>query len=71
MFLIFELLMLVGATIAVSRMAEHDRSEGFKWGAITFALCFASLFAPLPFLRMLLAIGVAFILMMSSKKTYY
>ena len=53
-------------------MAEYDRSEGMNWGAITFGVCFVSLFIPsLPFLRTLVAIGLAFILMMTSKKTYY
>lgn len=68
----FEWILIVGATIGVSRMAEEDRSEGFRWGAITFALCLLSvLLVPLPFLRVLLAIGVAFGWMTFGKKTFY
>lgn len=55
----------------MSRMAEQDRLEGTKWGAITFMLCLVSYFIPLPFLRILLAVGLSFVLMMTSKKTYY
>ncbi len=67
----FELILIVAATIAVGRFAEEDRGEGFKWGAITFGLCCASFLIPLPFLRILLACGLAFILMTVMKKTYY
>ncbi len=53
-------------------MAEADRSEGFKWGAITFGLCLLSiLLIPLPAIRILVAIGVAFAWMTLSKKTFY
>jgi len=55
----------------MSRFAESDRSEGLKWGAITFGLCLASFLIPLPFLRILLACGIAFGLMTLGKKTYY
>jgi hypothetical protein len=67
----FELLLSIAAAIAMGRFAEEDRGEGLKWGAITFGLCLASLLIPLPFLRVLLACGVAFGLMMATKKTYY
>ncbi|HEX8833644.1 MAG TPA: hypothetical protein VF719_05560 [Abditibacteriaceae bacterium] len=59
----FELFLIIGATVAMSRLAEEDRGEGFKWGAITFGLCFASFIIPLPFLRVLLACVLSFILM--------
>jgi len=52
-------------------MAEADRGEGFKWGAITFGLCLLSLLIPLPMLRILIAIGVAFAWMAFGKKTFY
>lgn len=63
---------MIGATIGIARMAEADRSEGFKWGAITFGLCLLSiLLIPLPAIRILVAIGVAFAWMTLSKKTFY
>ena len=68
---IFELIGIIAATIAMSRLAETDRGEGFKWGAITFGLCILSLFIPLPFLRILLACGIAFGMMTFGKKTFY
>ena len=70
-FAFFELILLVMAAITFGRMAEQDRSEGLKWGAITAGICLVSFFVPLPFLRMLLAIGIAFVLMTVTKKTYY
>ena len=67
----FELIIIIAAAIAFGRMAEADRSEGLKWGGITLALGLASLLIPMPFLRVLLACGLAFILMTATKKTYY
>ncbi len=67
----FEFIAIIAATIAMSRMAETDRGEGLKWGAITFGLCVASFVIPLPFLRILLACGIAFGLMTFGKKTYF
>jgi hypothetical protein len=67
----FEFILIVAAAIALGRFAETDRNEGLKWGAITFGLCLLSLFIPLPFLRVLLACGLSFVLMTVTKKTYY
>lgn len=67
----YELILIIGAAIAMGRFAESDRHEGLKWGAITFGLCLASLLIPIPFLRVLIACGVSFGLMTFGKKTYY
>ncbi len=67
----FEFILIIAAAVALGRFAETDRGEGLKWGAITFGLCLASLLIPLPFLRVLLACGIAFGLMTFGKKTYY
>ena len=67
----FEWILIIGATIAMARFAEEDRSEGFKWGAITFGLCLLSLAIPLPLLRIGLACVASFVLMTVMKKTYY
>ena len=66
-----EFILAVAAAIAIGRMAEADRSEGAKWGAITFGLCILSFFIPIPFLRIFVAIGIAFGLMTFTKKTFY
>jgi hypothetical protein len=68
---VFEFILVIAAAIAMSRFAEADRGEGLKWGSITFGLCLASFVIPLPFLRILLACGLAFILMTVTKKTFY
>lgn len=70
-FAFFELILLVMAAITFGRMAEQDRGEGLKWGLITAGICLVSFFLPAPFLRMLLAIVIAFVFMTFSKKTYY
>jgi hypothetical protein len=67
----FEIILIVAAAIAIGRLAEADRGEGLKWGAITFALCLVSLAIPLPFLRVGLACGITFAIMTAAKKTYY
>jgi len=69
--IVFQLLLLIAAPIAFGRMAEADRGEGLKWGAITFGLCLLCLFIPLPFLNMLIGLGLSFGLMTMTKKTYY
>ena len=67
----FEILLIIAASIGMGRFGEADRGEGTKWAAITFGLGLASLLIPLPFLRVLLACGLSFVLMTVTKKTYY
>lgn len=65
-------MIVIGAAQAIGRMAEQDRGEGAKWGWITFIVGFASMFIPgIPFLRVLLALGLVFAVMTFGKKTYY
>lgn len=67
----FEFVLSIGAAVAFGKMAESDRGEGLKWAGITLGLCLASFLIPIPFLRVLLACGVAFGLMTMAKKTFY
>jgi hypothetical protein len=69
--LMFELILIIAAAIVIGRFAETDRSEGLKWGAITFGICLVSLLIPLPYLRVLLACGATFFAMTAAKKTFY
>ncbi len=64
----FEIILVIGAVIAMSRIADADTGEGFKWGAITLGLCLLSFLIPVPFLRIFIAIGVTFGLMTYTKK---
>jgi len=68
---IFELMLVIAATIGISRAAEADSQTGLKWGAITFGACLCSLFIPIPFLRVGFACLAVFIAMTMTKKTYY
>lgn len=67
----FELFLAVAAAIAMGRFGEADRNQGLQWGLITFALCLASFFVPLPFLRIGIVCIIVLVLMMVTKKTYY
>lgn len=67
----FPIILSIAAAIAISRIAEADRGEGTKWGAITFGLCVVGYFIPIPFVGTLLAIGLSFALMTFTKKTFY
>ena len=67
----YEFLLIIVAAIGMGRFAEADRGEGAKWGAITFGLGLACLIIPLPFLRVMLACALSFVLMTVTKKTYY
>lgn len=64
----FELLLSAAAIGAMAKIANADDQSGGTWGLITAGLVFCGLvFVPLPFLRVLLAAIVAFILMIVSK----
>ncbi len=63
----FEIGLAVAACVAMGKIADADGRSAITWGAITLGLCVASIFIPLPFLRILLAAVVAFILLMVAK----
>ena len=67
----FEIIAIIAASVVLGRIAESQGDSALKWGFITFAACLVSLLIPLPFLRVLLAVGVVFGLMTVTKKTYY
>ena len=58
---------VVAACAAMGKIADADGRSSIIWGTITLGLCLASLAIPLPFLRVLLAGVVAFIVMMIAK----
>ncbi len=56
----YEILLMLAASVAIGRLAEKDGHPSVVWGIITFVLCLLSLFIPLPFLRIGIACGVVF-----------
>ena len=68
---IFEIVAIIAACIGMGRLAESQGDSAMKWWLITLGACLVSLFIPLPFLRVLLAVGVVFGLMTVTKKTFY
>jgi hypothetical protein len=68
----FELIAAVMGSVAMSRLAENNGDSALKWGGITFGACLVAFFlVPVPFLRILLALGAVFVAMTVTKKTYY
>jgi hypothetical protein len=62
-----EIALAIAACGAMAKIADADGRSSIVWGIITLGLCLASGPIPLPFLRILLAFIVAFILMMVAK----
>lgn len=58
----FEIILMVGASVLIGKIASTDSLSGATvWGLICAALCFASLFIPLPFLRVGIALVATFV----------
>ena len=64
---IMEIAIAIAAIGAMAKIADADGRSAIIWGLITFGTCAASIAIPLPFLRILLAFVVAFVLMMVAK----
>ena len=62
-----ELLLIVGTSFVLAKIAALDNESGLLWGGITAVACLASLFLiPYPFIRVL-GVGVlCFIIMFVS-----
>lgn len=59
-----EILLLIGTSIVIAKIAALDNESGLLWGGITCVACIASLFIiPYPFIR-ILGVGVLCFLIM-------
>lgn len=64
----FEWALIIGMSVVMSKIATADDENGLMWGLATFFLCLGTLFTPVfPFLRVMLAGVLAFILMIVAK----
>ncbi len=57
----------IAACVIMSKIASADDESPILWGVVTFGLCCLSVFIPLPFLRILIAWGASFALMIVVK----
>jgi len=62
-----ELMVGVAVVVMLTRIASIDGQSAPVWGLVTFALCVASLWVPLPFLRFVLAGLIVFVAMIVYK----
>ena len=63
-----EIALGLGACYAMAKIADADDESGTLWGAVTFLLCLIGIiFIPYPFLRILGAAVLVFVLMIVTK----
>jgi hypothetical protein len=62
-----EIAVIVAACVLMWRVAAMDDGSPVIWAAVTLGLCLASLAIPLPFVRVLIAVAVAFVAMIAVK----
>ena len=54
---------LIGASICMARVAESEGKSGALWGFLTFLICLACGFIPLPLINMGIGFAISFVLM--------
>ncbi len=58
----------IAACFAMAKIADADDESGSLWGAVTFLLCLVGVvFIPFPFLRILVAAVLTFVLMIVAR----
>jgi hypothetical protein len=55
------------AVVAMYKIADADGRSGLVWGVITLFIVFGCFAIPLPFLRVLIALIIAFVALMVRK----
>ena len=58
-----EIALAVAVVILMVRIARADDESPVIWGGVTIALCIASLWLPLPMIRLVLAAVATYLLM--------
>ena len=58
-----EIMMGIAVVVLMAKIATLDDQSSILWGSITFGLCVASMWLPLPFFRMIGAGVASFVLM--------
>ena len=62
-----ELVIGIAAVVAMARIASAENMSSVIWGSLTLALVVACMVIPVPFLRVGLAFGLAFVAMIGYK----
>ena len=60
------IVVLIAAIIVIAKCAELEGKSGFKWGFITFGICFlcSAIPVPIPFLGIIVGFVISFILLL-------
>lgn len=58
-----ELVLAIGGCVVMGKIAAVEDDSALAWGGITFLICIGSMFVPLPYVRILGAMFVSFVLM--------
>ena len=56
----FEIILGVIVCVTMAKIADADDQSAVLWFGVTFGLCAASLFLPLPYVRFVIAFVVSF-----------
>jgi chromate transport protein ChrA len=59
-----EYVLIVAAVVLAYRAARLERRNRWLWAGLALALCVASQWAPLPYMRVLIATVIFFVIMM-------
>ena len=60
-----EYVLIAAAVVLAYRVARMERRNRWLWAGLAFAMCAASQWAPLPYLRVLIAAVLLFVVMMA------
>lgn len=58
-----ELFVMLMSILGMAKVAAMEGRSGLLWGSITGVLCLGSMLIPLPFIRVLAAAVVAYVIM--------
>ncbi|MEM0914738.1 MAG: hypothetical protein AAGB29_12775 [Planctomycetota bacterium] len=62
-----EIVMIIAACVLMWRVAAADDHSPIIWMVVTLGICLAALLIPLPFIRIIIAVIVAFGVMIAVK----
>lgn len=58
-----EFVVMIACTVLMMKIADMEHLSAIMWGTVTLGLCVVCLAIPLPYFRMLAALGISFALM--------
>ena len=58
-----ELVLAIGGCVVMGKVAAAEDGSALAWGGITFLICIGCMFVPFPYVRILGAMFLSFVLM--------